>query len=74
MGWIKERILREYAKHGNRLDWAQILLGEEKSTNGQEMVEAAKRGDYNTIEKHCADDIIISTKLYQRCVECVLLP
>lgn len=28
MGWIKERILSEYLKHGNRLDWA--LIAEKK--------------------------------------------
>lgn len=24
MGWIRERIVSEYAKHGNRIDWAGI--------------------------------------------------
>ena len=27
MGWIKERILKEYAKHGDRLDWARLAEG-----------------------------------------------
>lgn len=28
MGWIKERIISEYMKHGNKLDWA--LIAEKK--------------------------------------------
>jgi len=24
MGWIRERMVTEYAKHGNRIDWARI--------------------------------------------------
>ena len=28
MGWIKERIINEYMKHGNKLDWA--LIAEKK--------------------------------------------
>lgn len=52
MGWIKDRIIKEYMKHGDRLDWAGIaelkILAQLK-----EMNEETKK-----ISKDKARDII----------------
>ena len=45
MGWIRERILSEYKKHGERLDWA--LLAEKKiKAQLREMIKEAPDRDY----------------------------
>ncbi len=57
MGWIKERILSEYSKHGDRLDWAKIaeikIFSELK-----EVIRYQKINDYGSLEDGlCENDI-----------------
>jgi len=54
-------------------EWAQILLGKTKETNGLEVIEAFNNGDFDTIKRHCEEDVEITKALYERCKSCDLL-
>lgn len=58
MGWIKERILTEYAKHGNRLDWA--LIAEKKIASQMIYMLKDSLMDKNVKENEHAPKLIFS--------------
>lgn len=39
MGWIKERIIAEYIKHGNKLDWAGFAEAKIKSELREKIID-----------------------------------
>jgi hypothetical protein len=62
------------AVKGKLDDWAGVLEGcENKETDGKEMVEMAKRGEYKKIKEHCIADVKITKLLYERCKDCNLI-
>lgn len=58
---------------GSLNDWSKILGLGEKTTDGLEMVKAAKEGNYQLIKEHCEEDVKLTYELYKRCVECNLI-
>ncbi len=58
---------------GTLNQWGNHFFGEDKKTTGKEMIEAYKKGDWETIKKHCEWDIIITAELYKRIVHCGLI-
>jgi len=61
------------AVKGTLDQWCNHFFGKNKETDGKEMIEAYKRGDWETIKKHCEEDIIVTAELYKRIVNCGLI-
>lgn len=53
--------------------WENHLIGKNKETNGEEMIEAYKRKDWKLIKEHCEEDCVVTKELYNRIVNCGLI-
>ena len=61
------------AVKGTLNQWNNHLFGKYKKVDGEEVIEAYKRGDWKTIKKHCEEDVIVTAELYKRLVNCGLI-
>ena len=61
------------AVKGTLDQWGNHFFGTSKETSGKEMIKAYKKGDWETIKKHCEEDISITAELYKRLVHCRLI-
>lgn len=53
--------------------WSNHFFNKNKETKGEEVIEAYKKRDWETIKKHCEEDIIVTKELYKRVVNCGLI-
>lgn len=58
---------------GTLNDWSNVLGFGDKDSNGEEMIKAFERNDYEFIKEHCEEDVKLTKALYKRCVECNLI-
>jgi len=58
---------------GTLNQWNNHFFGKDKKTNGEEVIEAYKKRDWETIKNHCEEDIIVTEELYKRIVNCGLI-
>lgn len=61
------------AVKGTLGQWSEHFGMGGKETNGEEMIEFYKKGDWEGIKKHCESDINITKKLYDRILNCGLM-
>jgi uncharacterized protein YprB with RNaseH-like and TPR domain len=58
---------------GSLREWALILGINPETHNGSMMNEHFLKKEWDKITQHCKEDIIITEKLYERCLNCNLL-
>ena len=58
---------------GTLEDWAVILLGIPKKTNGAEVVKLFEQGKFAEMMDHVKEDVKMTQALYRRCVNCKIL-
>jgi hypothetical protein len=61
-------------ERGKLSDWAGVLGIPVESQDGYAMIKCFLEAQWDEIEKHCKEDVSITTKLYELCEFCNLLP